>query len=66
MLLLWQLQNYGMICLCPLGRPLHCLYLKQLLNIFFLWPLTSDADIWLIILSLYCLLMCFICILCLV
>ncbi len=66
-LLLWQLLNYGMICLCPLGKPLHYLYLNQLLkHIFFLWPLTSDADIWLIILSLYRLLMCFICILCLV
>ncbi len=63
--LLWQLPNYGMICLCPLGRPLHCLYLNQLLkHIFFLWPLTSDADIW--HWQFYCLLMCVICILCLV
>ncbi len=63
--LLWQLLNYGMICLCPLGRSLHCLYLNQLLkHIFFLWPLTSDADIqhW----QFYCFLMCFISILCLV
>ncbi len=55
--LLWQLLNYGMICLCPLGRSLHCLYLNQLLkHIFFLWPLTSDADIqhW----QFYCFLMC--------
>ncbi len=50
MRLLWPLLNDGMICLCPLDRPLQCLYLIQLLkHIFFLWPLTSDADIWLII-----------------
>ncbi len=63
--LLWQLLNYGMTCLCPLGRSLHCLYLNQLLkHIFFLWPLTSDADIqhW----QFYCFLMCFYFILCLV
>ncbi len=51
--------------LYPLGRSLHCLYLNQLLkHIFFLWPLTSDADIqhW----QFYCFLMCFISILCFV
>ncbi len=33
--LLWQLLNYGMICLCPLGRPIHCLYFNRLLKHIF-------------------------------